>query len=556
MAVWEDHLLPPLTGKEAARLAHTCKALGVVVRDHFVGDIGNVRIQKLQAALTALPRARSVTPYCDEKEGPDDEEREALVKWLSSGEHGRHITTITTMAAMSRTNNGANDIIHEALQRGALPSLTAVAVNLESETQRAALTIGDLGGIHELRLTVSCDDEMEDLEEKLVVLGTVRDLRDLTKLDLEVSIWSGDHDLVQWRPFIPSSLKALSVDTEESSDSLNRSLLRALPDMLETSGARLDRLELKVDPEREDIGDWLTPVGEALYLCSSTLKSFSLVTDCDISLADEAEDYEGQVERLRTHWADVLACLSTCRELEQLVLPHADFEPLFPLGTAFGRLTDLEISVYERERPPDAGVVGLWELMASGGLPVLAKLSLRLRGRWGGMKEAKARVALALEAVAGTLTHLHVHKWEEGDEELQSDDVGMAFHLGMAMGKLRRLKDLTLQLSRDGCVYDAMAQGLAASGEDRPLPRLWRLVIHSLVDSHADLLASLVLPSVQVFVTSHEETRAALLTANALRRAGYKHVWAVDCPDEFGDGVRAIAGCRIGDRELYGYALY
>jgi hypothetical protein len=40
MAVWEDHLLPLLTCKDAARLGCTCKALRGVVREHFSGDLG------------------------------------------------------------------------------------------------------------------------------------------------------------------------------------------------------------------------------------------------------------------------------------------------------------------------------------------------------------------------------------------------------------------------------------------------------------------------------------------------------------------------------------
>jgi hypothetical protein len=58
--VWEDHLLPPLTGKDAGRLGCTCKALRAVVRGHFVGELGSITVHELQA-LTALPRAREVT---------------------------------------------------------------------------------------------------------------------------------------------------------------------------------------------------------------------------------------------------------------------------------------------------------------------------------------------------------------------------------------------------------------------------------------------------------------------------------------------------------------
>jgi hypothetical protein len=35
MTLWEEHLLPLLTRKEAARLACTCKALRGVLCEHF-----------------------------------------------------------------------------------------------------------------------------------------------------------------------------------------------------------------------------------------------------------------------------------------------------------------------------------------------------------------------------------------------------------------------------------------------------------------------------------------------------------------------------------------
>jgi hypothetical protein len=46
-AVWEGHLLPLLTYKDAARLGCTCKALRGVVREHF-RDIGPIKVEQLQ----------------------------------------------------------------------------------------------------------------------------------------------------------------------------------------------------------------------------------------------------------------------------------------------------------------------------------------------------------------------------------------------------------------------------------------------------------------------------------------------------------------------------
>jgi hypothetical protein len=296
------------------------------------------------------------------------------------------------------------------------------------------------------------------------------------------------------------------------------SFLCALPGILGASEATLERLEFLISFDFETIGDeGLVHLAQSLR-CSPTLKDFLVRTlDCEaLHVDDEAEDYADQVEWLRVQWADVLAGVSACRELKVLALPYIKVEPLFPPGTAFDRLTHLEISDHEREHPPDAGVMGLWELMASGGLPALAKLSLRLEGRWGGVGDVRSRVAPAFEAVAGTLTHLHLEKAVVGEWRNEEED--MAYELWMAVGKLRQLRDLALRLSQDGRAYHAMAQGLAACGGDRPLPLLWRVSLPFGVTANADLVASLLLPSVRVFSSCHPNIRAAFVTACALRQ--------------------------------------
>jgi hypothetical protein len=211
-------------------------------------------------------------------------------------------------------------------------------------------------------------------------------------------------------------------------------------------------------------------------------------------------------------------------------------------GTAFAHLTNLEVSAQGHEHPPS--LVGLWELMASGGLPALAKLKVTLFEPEEGDEEVRSRVAPALEAVAGTLTHLCFDKSRH--HEWSSNEVDVGYELGVAVGKLRRLKDLHLDLSEDGRVYQAFAQGLAASGGGHPLPLLWLVGVAEVTDN-AELVASLLLPSVQVFVSLHEEgRRSALLTACALRQTGYKHSWAVVCESELDDAVEAIAQCMRG----------
>jgi hypothetical protein len=78
-----------------------------------------------------------------------------------------------------------------------------------------------------------------------------------------------------------------------------------------------------------------------------------------------------------------------------------------------------------------------------------------------------------LEGVAGTLTHLHLSMNNRG-VGLRNEG-GLGYELGVAVGNLRRLQNLTLDLSSDGRAYRAVARGLAAIGGGCPLPLLWRL---------------------------------------------------------------------------------
>jgi hypothetical protein len=550
--VWEDHLLPLLTCKEAARLGCTCKALRGVVREHFK-DLGGIELVSLRAALTTFPRARSLTPYYySHSMRWDFRHSDALVEWLRKGGRGAGITRIRTTPA---DDYGiANSTVHTALQGGALPSLKGVAADLVREHHRASMTGGFLGAMHELRLKIVF---FQDLEYQLAALGLVRQLPALATLELVLYDNGGRDDIVQesrrvrWPAFIPPSLKTLRIVFEEGPP--KRSLLRALPGMLGASGARLERLEVPVPSDFEYMGDGLVHVAQALRCCCPTLKRFRLSAhQKSIYVRRGSNDYYGQVKRLRVQWDDVMAGVSACRELEVLVLPPFDLipreiEPLFPPGTAFDRLTHLEIFDHQRWHVSDAGAMGLWEVMASGGLPALAKLRLRIEDCIRRVGDLVTRVAPAFEAVAGTLTHLHL---QDSMAAAWVPLPGVGYELGVAVGKLRRLKDLTLDLSQDGRAYHAVAQGLAAGGGERPLPLLWRVQVVPDIEADTELLTSLLLPSVRVFVVSSHMTgqRAALLMACALQQAGYKHIWASRLPSSNQDAVRAIAQCRVVER--------
>jgi hypothetical protein len=537
--VWEDHLLPLLTCGDAARLGSTCKALRVVVRERFT-DLGVLYLRGLRPALTSFPKARTVEI---EDYNPDweDAQAEEMVEWMREGGHGRYLTRL----AIDRyEDDGAGlNFFQKALQAGVLPSLERLDADLARESHRASMTDEGVGAVNDLRLRVSMSDD-HDVEVQLAALSLVRQLPALARLEVSTCLSGQLAGPMRWSSFIPRSVKALRLDMSFDDCPASDSLLGALPGLLRASDTRLERLEVKItgelDSERFDHGlEWLVRLTQAVRHCSPTLKCFRLESgDGGEFTMYPDEESVTQEERVRVHWADVLAGVSSCRELQVLILPFIPLEPLFPPGTVFGRLTRIEIIDRGREHPPDAGVMGLWELMASGGLPALTELKVWLEKRWGGVEEVKTRVVPAFEAVARTLTFLFfLGHW---------GGVGVGYELGVAMGKLRRLKDLALDLSQDGRFHHAFAEGLAASGGERPLPLLWRVILPSGVKRNADLTVSLLLPSVRAFSLPSASTRGTVLMACALRAAGYKHAWAVDCDSSIEDDIQKIASCSLG----------
>jgi hypothetical protein len=127
---------------------------------------------------------------------------------------------------------------------------------------------------------------------------------------------------------------------------------------------------------------------------------------------------------------------------------------------------------------------------------------------------------------------------------------------GAGGGKLRRLKDLALDVSRVGRVYQS--QGLAASGGGRPLPMLWRVVLASfiLVEANPDQLMGLLLPSVRVFMLCPARCGSELTACN-LRQAGYKHAWGALWPRDPEDDLEhtTVLQVIVGPCRIFGFEL-
>jgi hypothetical protein len=152
------------------------------------------------------------------------------------------------------------------------------------------------------------------------------------------------------------------------------------------------------------------------------------------------------------------------------------------------------------------------------------------------------RLARALEAVAGTLRKLSL--WGSlGDDP----PAGACYELGAAIGKLRRLRDVNVDMLHDGRDFLALGRGVAASGG---CPELFKMQIDS-VKRRADLLTykpSLIVPTLgRLHIKAECTEEEALVLCCGLVQVGYKHRFEEDdlrdsqSPDHkpFGEPVRA-----------------
>jgi hypothetical protein len=469
-------------------------------------------------------------------------DEEVLLYHLCEGGRGGRLERITP----EDTDYPTRTFLHRALQAGALPSLKAINIALGIKTHRDSLMGGLVARVRELSVSINCTGVGASPEPQLAALGLVGQLPALTKLQLKV-FSEEDSPVPQWTPFVPPSLKALTI--EMAMHPTDQALVHALPEMLEASGAGLDYLEMFIYDDFKAIGDGLVHLAQAVRYCSPTLEAIVLI-DAQHGNYEIAEVDDERERDLCLQRAALLAGVSACRGLRMLELPRFGVEPLFPPATAFGRLCHIEMTDFRCKHAHEAGMVGLWELMASQGLPVLAKLSVKLEGRWGGAGEMRTRVAPALEAVAGTLTHLGLTE-EDGDWVGVEVDVG--YELGVAVGKLQRLRELALEVFAGGRAYSAFSQGLAVSGGARPLPLVWKVAVTVRTQSTSYLVTSLLLPSVRVFrlTSPFDDSRATLLFACALRQAGYKHTFYLDSDtgrprlDEVVGIASSVARCTV-----------
>jgi hypothetical protein len=186
---------------------------------------------------------------------------------------------------------------------------------------------------------------------------------------------------------------------------------------------------------------------------------------------------------------------------------------------SFRRLTDLDLSGFDRDPKSPA-----WDLMADGRLPALATLSIVISHDvicdYSGKLLEPGRLTRAFGGVAGTLRRLTITS-DSGAGVVTSSDPFR--ELGEAIGKLRRLRYLSLSVASSGRPFHGVGQGLAASGG---CPELLELYIGGL-NEHVDWVTregGLIVPSVRnLQIGGRCDEEEALLLYCGLARIGYKH---------------------------------
>jgi hypothetical protein len=503
-SVWPDHFMPWLPLSEVAGLRSVCQAMKALVREwpvRMADDLSGGSViksaEKVEAALTCFPAMESLPMWFNEPLAPAEELR--MVELLRG--HGGTLKCVGSWYAEGSTER----LLASAVRAGALPHLTQLDSFLYEPIHREILSGCLLPLLEEVEVMVQIDDG-----EQVAALGHLRRLKHLRSLKLDCPTVAQQAAL-PFPPFIPPSLKSL--DLLIPSVHLLESLLRQLSSLLSAGGARLEAV--KIDREEDPFAEWDTALARVLHTCRFSLKTLEL---------------RDKMQRLNVAYVPQLlpGLTSCCATLEVLDCPW----PLFSaLRTAtcptFPRLTTLNLEGTHEAVDLTSPV---WDIMADGRLPALASLKVRFfqgvawgQGEGGG--DGNDRLSRAFEAVAGTLRRLslRVGRGDEAETVLVGVPAGAATHLGLAIGKLRRLRYLNLELLRDGLEYRDLARGIAASGG---CPELFELRIDFIEGHFGEFLDKpcLVVPSLRnLKIFTHSAEDEALLLCCGLVHMGYRH---------------------------------
>jgi hypothetical protein len=444
LSVWQDHLVPMLIVLAAARLKGVCKALRAVVNQYPVNLQGMSAKEHLSAALSTFPAVESMEMTQWAPLEPAEESN--LVALL--GEHGSTLKRIVAVGA------GAERLLSRVVAAGALSNLKFLQLRLSAPDQRRILLDGRLDRVEEIELMdefMRSERRLDDEEQRLA-LGHLRRLPHLRRLfPWRYLAWPPRDAPPAPQAAFPPSLKSLTL-CNASVGELD-AILRRLPGMLQGSGARLE--EITVEPMGPLSAEGGAAIARVLHLCSSRLRK--------IVVGNEDFQFSMSVGFLLALAPGRASCSGT-KEQHLVGMPLEAFQGVSPPCTSFKRLTHLMLHPVERAMDLTSPI---WDLFAGGLFPALCSLNIvndpYLGFVWGHHEagEGACRLLRALEGVAGTLTRLDL-------ANVRNDSVDpphtLCFELGVAIGKLRRLRTLSLSLFHDGRAYHALARGLAASG--------------------------------------------------------------------------------------------
>jgi hypothetical protein len=139
-SVWQEHLRPLLSVKEAAGLRGVCKALKGLVSGWPVRLGGSpihlrgLTPEDLEAALTCFPAAEGLSIFIDDMEEP-----------LSPAEESRLVEVLRRHGGTLKRVGGARRLLLSAVQAGALPKLTYFDFSTHNHLRHAAAPRGGGG---------------------------------------------------------------------------------------------------------------------------------------------------------------------------------------------------------------------------------------------------------------------------------------------------------------------------------------------------------------------------------------------------------------------------
>jgi hypothetical protein len=467
LSVWQDHLVPmlfpepavrlmgPMLFPEAAaRLKVVCKALRGWINQCPV-KLGEVAVrEELSAVLTTFPATESMimTQY----EPLEAEEEATMIALL--GEHGG------TLKCIKEFSTGAERLLSRAVGAGALPNLSYFRLELWKPDHRRLLLDGRLDRVEEMDVGVGGNRGLDD-EEQRDALAHLQRLPRLRTL-----LWRYHHNMMGQAglpapqaacpPFIPRTLKSLTLSNVWVTGL--DVILRDMSGWLEGSGARLE--EIIVQPMGPLTAEGGAALARILRSSSSTLKKVVVGRqDCECECLIS-------VEFLLALAPGLASCYHTA-EQQLLGVPPESIQGVLesPSRASFRRLTHLMLE------PNDEALdltSPLWDLVAGGLCPALTSLSLvcdlDFGFVWahhasGGGEEGACRLLRALDGLGGTLTRFEMtDRSSEAPNPSPDPPYAVCYDLGVAIGKLRRLKDLSLSIAQNGRAYHAVARGLVA----------------------------------------------------------------------------------------------